>query len=120
MVEVALALPILLLLVMGIADLGRFALYSIAVTHAARDAAEYAAKNPSVGTDEVRTRVCVELKIEAECDSGLQPATLDRIASDATVTVRYEFTLITGTIAERLGTGSIGIVGTATFPGYTQ
>src|SRR5881227_4128209 len=38
-VETALLLPILMLLVMGTADLGRVFYYSIAVTNAARDAA---------------------------------------------------------------------------------
>jgi Flp pilus assembly protein TadG len=120
LVEIALAFPILLLLVLGIADLGRFAAYSLAVTHAARDAAEYAAKNPSIGADEVKTRVCVDMKLAAECDTGLENPTLLRTASGTTVTVKYQFTLITAAIANRLGAGSIGITSTATFPGYTQ
>src|SRR5437868_5776563 len=44
--ELALVLPLLILLALGCVDFGRYAYYSIAVQNAARTAAEYAIMNP--------------------------------------------------------------------------
>jgi len=46
LVEVALALPILLLIVLGIVDVGRVYAFRTAATNAAREAALYGARNP--------------------------------------------------------------------------
>ncbi|HEY7624899.1 MAG TPA: TadE/TadG family type IV pilus assembly protein [Candidatus Limnocylindria bacterium] len=116
LIEVALALPILLLLVIGIADLGRFAHYAIGVSHAARDAAAYAAKEPGVSQPQILARVCTELGIDGECAD----VTLTRDAEGATVEVSYSFTLITGVITDRMGGGPIVLHSQASFPGYTQ
>ena len=46
LVEVALVLPLLLLLVLGMVDVGRIYALKVAVTNAAREAAIYAARDP--------------------------------------------------------------------------
>lgn len=116
-VEVALALPILLLLVLGIADLGRLGYYAIAVNQATRNAAAYAAVNPGVANSYLQALVCEELRL----DTGCVPApSVSRTSLNATVTVTYQFTFITGVIAQRFGAGSIPLTVQATFPGYTQ
>jgi Flp pilus assembly protein TadG len=120
LVETALVLPLLLILVLGIADLGRLGYYSIAVSQATRNAAAYAAVNPSVPIPELQTRlqsrVCDELRLGTGC---VQLPTISRLL-DTKVSVTYQFTLITGVIAQRFGAGSIPLTAQATFPGYTQ
>ena len=130
MVEIALALPILLLLVLGIADLGRFAYYAISVQHAARDAAEYAAKNPTLGTNaSVRLRVCGELSLAAptctglrkvECSRGVETCDTGKAAPTVRVSVQVDLPLLTGVIANRFGMNAIPLHGESTFAGYTQ
>jgi Flp pilus assembly protein TadG len=128
LVEVALALPILLLLVLGIADLGRFGFYSIAVTQAARDGAAFAAKNPMATTTMVHSRVCAEVQfggpqcatVTVDCTRGGESCDTRRPASSVQVQVRFALPLITGIIAERVGMRTIPLRGEATVPGYTQ
>jgi Flp pilus assembly protein TadG len=122
LVEIALALPVLLILVLGIADLGRFGYYAIALSHATQDAAAYAARTPSVDAASVQESVCAEMRLGAECATAISNVTVTRQSTDTTVRVRvvYQFTLITGTIADRLGARPIAVTSEATFPGYTQ
>jgi Flp pilus assembly protein TadG len=120
LVEIALALPVLLILVLGIADLGRFGYYAIALSHAARDAAAYAARTSGVGADAVRESVCAEMRLDADCATALSEVTVTRDSADTTVRVVYQFSLITGFIADRLGARPIALTAEATFPGYTQ
>ena len=116
-VEIALALPILLLLVLGIADLGRLGYYAIAVSQATRNAAAYAAVNPDVASSYLQALVCEELGLSTGC---IPAPSVSRTSLNATVTVTYQFTFITGVIAQRFGAGSIPLTAQATFPGYTQ
>jgi Flp pilus assembly protein TadG len=128
MVEIALALPILLLLVLGIADLGRVALYSIAVTHSARDAAAYAAQNLDVTNATVKTRVCDELSLEkptcaglqVDCFRGVDNCNTGKAAPTVRVSVHFDVPLLTGMIANRLGVSAIPLRSDSTFAGYTQ
>jgi Flp pilus assembly protein TadG len=128
MVEIALALPILLLLVLGIADLGRVALYSIAVTHAARDAAAYAVQDLSVTNATVTTRVCDELSLEkptcagltVDCFRGVDNCNTGKAAPTVRVSVHFDVPLLTGLIANRLGLRAVPLHSDSTFAGYTQ
>ncbi|MDQ2967660.1 MAG: pilus assembly protein [Actinomycetota bacterium] len=128
MVEIALALPILLLLVLGIADLGRVALYSIAVTHAARDAAAYAVQNLDVTDATINSRVCDELSLQKPACAGLQvhcfrgtdTCSTGKAAPTVRVSVQFDLSLLTGMIVNRLGVGAIPLHSDSTFAGYTQ
>src|SRR5258707_8994965 len=51
LVEVALVLPLLLLLLIGIIEIGRFAFYGILVANAARAGAQYGAQNLATAWD---------------------------------------------------------------------
>src|ERR1700687_6240036 len=51
LVELALVLPILLLLLVGTIEIGRFAYYSIVVSNAARAGAQYGAQNLTTAAD---------------------------------------------------------------------
>ena len=51
LVELALVLPVLLLLLVGIIEIGRFSYYSILVANAARAGAQYGAQNLATAAD---------------------------------------------------------------------
>lgn len=53
LVEVALALPMLLLILLGIVDIGRLYAFKTATTNAAREAALYAARDATALTDDL-------------------------------------------------------------------
>jgi hypothetical protein len=129
LVEAALSLPILLLLVLGIADLGRFAYYAIAVSNATREAAQLAATEPARGSAEVRARTCQGMSLDGgqcaelitvRCERAGGDCDGVRTPGDARVSVRFSFFLLTGFIADRVGMNPIPLSAEATFPGYTQ
>jgi Flp pilus assembly protein TadG len=112
------------LLVLGIADLGRFALYGIGVTQAARDGALYAARNPTASDTQLTTRACAEMKLAVSC-GDVRATRLGDSSSPgpglvARVRVEYRFTLITAFIADRIGATNLTLSAEATQHGYTQ
>jgi Flp pilus assembly protein TadG len=127
-VEIALAIPLLLILVLGIVDLGRFAYYAIGVSHATRDAAAYAARDSSVGTPEIRERVCGEMNLDGaacaavvvECTRGTNACDTAFTSATVRVAVSLDLELLTAVVAQRMGMSEIVLRGEATFPGYTQ
>lgn len=58
--ELALVTPILLLLLVGIIEIGRFAYYSILVANAARAGAQYGAQNLATAKDTLRIRAAAQ------------------------------------------------------------
>ncbi|HAF10804.1 MAG TPA: hypothetical protein DCK98_12090 [Chloroflexi bacterium] len=59
LVEVALALPLLLLILLGVADLGRAFYYTTAVASAARQGAAYvAAASPPISSSTLKAKAC--------------------------------------------------------------
>lgn len=136
LVEMALALPVLLLLVVGVADFGRAYFYATSVTSAAREAALYAARDPNATMDMVRTRACLELGwqtcptnpadpidpalVTVECIRAGEPSCAQR-AGDVRVTVTYKLALISGDLARRFfGGNPVLIRGVAVMPGLSQ
>ena len=118
-VELALALPLLLLLVLGIVDVGRTYAFKAATTNAAREAAMYAARDPQATLSAVCQRArdelgagpaaspCATSPINVQCvrsaascgdDASAQPQLLFQAGGGAavTVTVRYDVSLLTG------------------------
>lgn len=99
MVELAVILPLLLIILLGTIDLGR-ALYTyVALTNAAREAARYAAINDTAATS---AQVTGEFTPPGGSDiSGCAPGSLTFSGSgggrgqDYTVTVSCQFTLVT-------------------------
>ena len=130
LVEIALTLPLLLITLLGMVDVGRAFMYSTAATNAAREAALYAAKTSTdVGT--IALRACNELGLSAytttvpsysgdtaTCDSGatVQCSPCPSAGQDVTITVRYQFSLISGYMFQRLlGRDSLTATGVASF-----
>lgn len=143
LVEVALTLPLLLLVVIGIVDIGRVYAFEASVTNAAREAAAYAARDPQATADAICQRArdelrvggggCVTADLTITCtrvgpiDCGNETATPvlyqtpGQAGSDVTVTVTYKVPLLTGYLVGRVFTvNPVNIIGTAWFPGLSQ
>lgn len=120
MLELAIVLPVLLLILLGTIDLGRAFYTYIALTNAAREAARYAAAH---GTPASSTQVNQEFTSGGSNFSGCAPNSLAFSDSGGgrgnpyTVNVSCNFTLITPFIASIVGAtgGEITISSTATF-----
>jgi Flp pilus assembly protein TadG len=144
LVEVALTLPLLLLIVIGIVDVGRVYAFEASVTNAAREAAAYAARDPQATADAICQRARDELRVGGSgCATADLTITCTRVApidncgnetmrpvlyqtpgqagSDITVTVTYSVPLLTGYLVGRVFTvNPVNISATAWFPGLSQ
>ncbi len=136
LVELAIALPLLLVLLLGVADLGRAFVYSAIVTNAAREAAVYAARTPTATSSDVRQRACDETGIVAygdrtacalasdlavTCSRGSNPCLGTGGGGNVTVEVRYQFRLLSSYLAERVfGSAPLAILGRASMPGLSE
>ncbi len=99
LVELALLLPILLIIVIGILDLGRSFYYYVAITNAAREGARYAAVHPGSGDPAVRTHVSNELSPAIMIDTNdvhVARTMVPGQPSEITVTIAYHFDLVAG------------------------
>ncbi|HET7038079.1 MAG TPA: TadE/TadG family type IV pilus assembly protein [Thermomicrobiaceae bacterium] len=99
MVELAVVLPLLLVILLGTIDLGRAFYTYVALTNAAREAARYAAVND---TNASSSQVLQEFTASNGSDiSGCASGSLTFVGSgggrgnDYTVTVSCQFTLVT-------------------------
>jgi hypothetical protein len=130
LVELALALPVLLLLLLVLADFGRAFYYTTILTNAAREGAAYLATNPSETplADAVKKRVCNETGLFAYNDLagcsivvsiGVGPTPPPYAAGeDAVVTVRYQFQLISSYLVGRVfAADPVQLTAEARYPG---
>jgi Flp pilus assembly protein TadG len=132
LVEVALMLPVLLLIVLGLVDITRLYSFKTAATNAAREAAIYAARDPQVTANQVCQRArnelgagiaaapCAAPDVAVDCsrvsrepvppvpcgnDASI-PAPLFQTVGvsggDVTVTVTYRINLISGYLVTRI------------------
>ena len=108
MVEVAIALPVLIMILVGILDLGRAFFTFIALTDAAAEGAAYAAIHPS-HTTQIRERA-------ADSSNGLVELEVEMVSVDyaeltagypITVAVQFEYDLITPFIQAIVPGGTI-------------
>ena len=96
--EFALVLPVLLIILAGVLDLGRLYYSYIAVTDAAAEGAAYAALHPQESRrGEVLRRAQEASHGLVQVDSGMVKVECPTVASGApiTVTVSYSFTVAT-------------------------
>ena len=149
LVEVALTLPILLLILIGIVDIGRVYSAKVAVTNAAREAAIQAARDPQATADVICQRArdelgagdgtCSTAPIIITCDRAGVPcgnemsATLlfqngsgdgvtdGRGGADVSVTVRYQISLLsTYLISRAFSVNPVMLSATASFAGLGE
>lgn len=101
LIELALALPLLLILLLGIVDGGRAYYFAGVIANAAREGANYAARDDTATRAQVTQRVCDETALApfGQPCSGLT-ATCTVVQGDVSVEVRYDFRLITGYLAD--------------------
>lgn len=124
LVEFAIALPVLLLILVGLFDLGRAFFITTALAKGAAEAARYAAMEPTATLATVEQRACD--------GTGLagygQPCTSMHVESatygsqrDAVIVLRYDFVPIYGRLITGLGSpGGLPVRAMATFPGMGQ
>jgi len=101
LIEVALALPVLLILLLGIADGARAYYYASIVANGAREGANYAARHDTATVAQVTQRACDATGLAAFGSScpGLT-VTCTSTNGDATVKATYDFSLITASVAD--------------------
>jgi Flp pilus assembly protein TadG len=106
LLEFALALPVLLIILAGVLDLGRAYYVYVALTDAAAEGATYAAIKPS-DTDGVFTRAQDASSGLVEIDPSLVEVDCPTTVSGApiTVTVSYSFTLATPVVSAMVPDG---------------
>ena len=98
LLEFALILPVLLIVLAGVLDLGRIYYSYVAVTDAAAEGATYAAMYPQVSDrDEVFQRAQEASRGLVQIDNSMVEVDCPSVASGApvTVTVSYSFTVAT-------------------------
>lgn len=126
LVELALALPLLLMVLLGVVDVGRAYVYTTAVSNAAREAALYAAQETDATLAQVQQRACNETGFSAYGAACATGATVTctpcpSAGADVTVTVNYQFDLVSGYLFQRLfGADHLTVRASATFPGLGQ
>jgi Flp pilus assembly protein TadG len=114
LVEVAVAMPILILIVAGILDLGRAYFTYIALSDAAAEGAAYAAIHPN-DTTQILERAAdgsgglVVLDQDEESQPGTVSVDYDSLAagSPITVTIEYEYQILTPIIESFVPDGKI-------------
>jgi Flp pilus assembly protein TadG len=99
--EMAFALPILLLILAAVIDFARAYDAYIVLTNAAREGARFSSRDPSLSTDKIQTLVATDVT-----ESGTNVTMMSDFASDdvtveigwrtVTVTVSYDFGLLFG------------------------
>lgn len=124
LVEVALTVPLLLLVAIGLADFGRGYYYSISITNAAREAAAFAARDSDVTAAEVAQVACDETGLvpygdpcPAQLAVTYSPAASADWDESVTVTVTYDVELISRYLVGRvIDTDELQVRATARFP----
>lgn len=133
LIELALALPFLVLIFLGVADLGRVFYYTSAITNAAREGASYAAHTAATN-ESVARRVCTETGF-LECTAGVtsppygvpprlqvkwcdHPTPCPRpVALGERVEVSYDFDLISGYLVNAaFGSSRLRLQAASEFP----
>lgn len=122
LIEIALALPLLLVTVLGVVDAGRAFYYTSAIANAAHVGAAYAAMHADTATTAtVAARVCNETgfadySATPTC-TGLVTTSTFGSGRDAVVTVTYAFRPVSAYLASRLfPVGPLQLRASATYP----
>jgi len=138
LVEVALALPLLLLILLGVADLGRAFYYTTAVASAARQGAAYVAAAASTNPTTLKDKACAATGFDPSgtCGTAVTPAECqiagNLCATDVTtsgpgcdgatpgtvaVRVTYALQLISGYLVNRIfPSQTLTLAACATYP----
>jgi Flp pilus assembly protein TadG len=125
LVEIALALPLLLLVLLGLADLGRAFYYTTAIASAAREGAAYvaAASAPDQATLTAKACAATGFAPAGNCGSALTATDVSSVGCNGTtagtvaVQVTYALQLISGYLVNRvLPSQTLTLRACATYP----
>lgn len=126
LVELALALPLLLLILIGLADFGRAFYYTSAVASAAREGAAYVAATGSPDALVLKNKACAATGLDPSGNCGaaltvtdVTTAGCDAVATSGTVAVQvtYALQLISGYLVNRvLPNQTLTLRACATYP----
>jgi Flp pilus assembly protein TadG len=124
LVELALVLPLLLLILLGIADLGRAFYYTVMITGAAREAAAYAATNPTANASAVAQHACNASGLAAFGSACPTTFVVTCVAAcptsggDSGIRVTYAFSFISAYLVDRVfNVNPLVLRAEARFPG---
>ena len=121
LIEIAVAMPLLLLILIGMVDVGRVYFYSIALEAAAHQGAALAAAEASPDPSAVSRRVCEATGLAplgAPCTGLAVTVTAPGGGADATVDTTYDVPLLYARIlGGLLGSGVVHLRVHATYPG---
>ncbi|HEV8229865.1 MAG TPA: TadE/TadG family type IV pilus assembly protein [Candidatus Limnocylindria bacterium] len=116
LVEVALALPILLVALLGVIEIGRAWSYDLVLQNAAREGAAYASRTRGADPVDVARRVCDETGWSTTGSCPGLTVTLLQDDDIATVDASYALPLITGSMSRVIGGSTLSIHASTTFP----
>jgi Flp pilus assembly protein TadG len=112
--EMALVLPVILVVLAGVLDLGRLYYVTVALTDAAGEGATYAALNPN-NTDEIIART--QSATGGLVQVGTEQVTVDcpsvTAGSTVTVSISYDFTVATPLVNLLVPDGVVTLQGVA-------
>ena len=111
MVEMALVLPILLVLVGGIMDFGWLFYNQLALNNAAREGARYAAIHYRLSTDWMEEPVALMQDVYVGADSS-QAVVHDPLTSQIEAQITADVPILTGIASTLLGRDSLEMTGT--------
>ncbi len=123
LVEVALCLPLLLAILVGVADVASIYRRTIAVTNSAREAAMLAVREPDADLATIVQRACDEIGSEAGApcppELSVSASPVPSRGRAVTVEVSYAFRPMSLTLVERLLPNSqLQLRASAHFPGF--
>ena len=114
MVEMALALPVLLMLVGGIVDFGWLYYNKIALNNAAREGARYAVIHYNTSSDWATRSVDIMDSTYVGVDTAIAAVTEDPMNSQIQATMTADIPILTGITSTLIGKSSIEMTGTCT------
>ena len=113
-IEFALTLPILLLVVFGITELGRMIMTTNVLNTASREGARYAAVNPASDSTNVRARV-LEVLTAASVEPSSITVTYDVAGNSVTVQATVDFEILSKSVLPSVLRGTIPLTGQTVF-----
>lgn len=109
MVELALVLPVLLILILGMIDFGRLIQAYLTVQHAAREGSRLAITGAADSAVVQRVRDMAQGLNQSQLAVTVSPAGTRYSGSDVTVTVQFDFRVMTPILRQIAGGGQFPV-----------
>jgi hypothetical protein len=110
LVEYAITLPLFLLMVMGIFDLGRAVYYYSVMNNSAREGARYGSIHlEQAGVETIICNRVVDRSVGLNLNCNDVTTTFDFVAGNVQVSISYEFVPVSGIITSLFGVATVPI-----------